>query len=234
MDDVTRPSIPDSWWSVHQNAPLAEPGIVRSAVHGPELEGYGGVFALFRNGGVTVSCPPDVVAAVEGLLTDRAAVLEPEGFIAAVRGITARVIGPAYIGYAEKLVTQDPQAARNLLAGDGPAVYALQRACDPNEWDHGGSAMGQPLSGVFDGGMLAALAGYEVWGGKIAHISVITHPDVRGRGHGRSVVAHAAARAAKAGLLPQYRTLEANAPSIAVAEALGFIRYGCSVAVRLG
>jgi predicted GNAT family acetyltransferase len=83
------------------------------------------------------------------------------------------------------------------------------------------------------GERVAALAGYEVWGSTIAHISVITHPDFRSRGFGRSAVAHLAGRAMAAGLLPQYRTLQSNRASIRVAEALGFHFYATSTAVRL-
>jgi predicted GNAT family acetyltransferase len=90
-----------------------------------------------------------------------------------------------------------------------------------------------PASGVFAGGDLVALAGYEVLGSTIAHISVITHPAFRGRGFGRSTVSHLARVALAAGLVPQYRTLESNRASIRVAESLGFVHYASSVAVRL-
>jgi predicted GNAT family acetyltransferase len=70
-------------------------------------------------------------------------------------------------------------------------------------------------------------------GGTSSHIAVITHPDFRGRGYGRSAVAHLAARALAAGLLPQYRTLVANHSSIHVAQSLGFELYATSMAVRL-
>jgi hypothetical protein len=35
------------------------------------------------------------------------------------------------------------------------------------------------------------------------------------------------------GLVPQYQTLDSNRPSIQVAQTLGFVRYGTSMAVRL-
>jgi predicted GNAT family acetyltransferase len=81
--------------------------------------------------------------------------------------------------------------------------------------------------------VLAVVAGYEVWGGSIAHISVIVRPGFRGRGFARAAVAHVAARAVEAGLLPQYRTLESNRASIRIAKSLGFEPYAQSMAIRL-
>jgi predicted GNAT family acetyltransferase len=89
------------------------------------------------------------------------------------------------------------------------------------------------VAGVFADGVLAAAAGYEVWGETIAHIAVVTHPAFRGRGLGAAAVSRIAAEAVERGLLAQYRTLEANAPSLAIADRLGFQPYARSLAVRL-
>ena len=43
----------------------------------------------------------------------------------------------------------------------------------------------------------------------------------------------AAQHALSAGLVPQYRTLKANAPSMKIAQRIGFSEYGFSVYVRL-
>lgn len=118
-------------------------------------------------------------------------------------------------------------------AGRRGALDALKQSCDASEWDHGGSSIDCPSSGVFAGGRLVAVASYQVWGDVIAHLSIVTHPGYRSRGFGRSAVAHLAERAIAAGLLPQYRTLESNGASVRVAEALGFCRYATSMAVRL-
>ena len=86
---------------------------------------------------------------------------------------------------------------------------------------------------MFSGECLIALAGYKSWGNVIAHISIITHPDFRGHGHGRAAVAHAMNQAVSDGLIPQYQTLDSNGPSIEIASALGFSRYARSLAIRL-
>ena len=82
-------------------------------------------------------------------------------------------------------------------------------------------------------GELTALAGDATWNDEIAHIAVVAAPYWRGAGHATAAVAAAARHAIDAGLLPQYRTLVANEPSMAIARRLGFERYGSSVFVRL-
>ena len=146
------------------------------------------------------------------------------------------VVGPAAVRCADRGTFRPITAegsVRTLAPEDEPAVARLRAASPPVEWEHGGSEIVHPQAGAFAGDELVALAGYETWGNRIAHISVITHPAHRGRGLGTAVVSHVAVLALDRRLVPQYRTLEANAPSIAIAERLGFEPYARSLAVRL-
>ena len=227
-------SVADRYWAGHLGcAPdelFAEP--VRHLIHGGELAGYGGVFALFRGDAAMVSFPPDCVPGILLRLSDLFPHYTPEGLAAALSPVASRVIGPAWIGYAEEIGPAG-HPARVLGPEDSAALHSLQQACDATEWEHGGSAIENVCSGGFVNGQLIALAGYEVWGGTIAHISIITHPGFRSHGYGRSAVAHAARQALATGLLPQYRTLESNLASIRIAASLGFHTYATSMAVRL-
>lgn len=199
--------------------------------HGDRLADYNGIFALFRDGKASISHPQDHSKVLRSCLPE--ALFSPDQFAGSFPGKV--VIGPAYIGYAETVPPNPGPLARALDAGHLADAAALREACSGSEWDHGGSEVGEVVaSGVFVDRQLAALAGYEVWDGTIAHISVVTHPAHRGKGHGRAAVADLARRAMAAGLLPQYRTLQANAPSLRIAESLGFVHYATSVAVRLG
>ena len=222
-----------SYWASHfgcsAESLFAQP--LHIVTHGADLADYHGIFALFRSGAAAVSFPPGCVKSLRHLLP--IVPVTPDRFADAFVGSSFTVIGPAYIGYAEA-VHPSPHPVRSLTEHDISAARALRAACTETEWEHGGSLGGEhPSSGVFVGSKLVALAGYEVWGGAIAHISVITHPASRGRGFGRSAVAHVASTALVAGLIPQYRTLESNRASIRIAESLGFIHYASSVAVRL-
>jgi len=222
-----------SYWASHlgcsTEALFAQPLLIVS--HGPDLADYDGIFALFRGGSAAVSFPPDCVESLRHLLPSQP--FTPASFAAAFGGSSFTVIGPAYIGYAE-VTRSASHPVRSLTGRDASAAEALRAACPESEWEHGGSLVGEhPSSGVFVGSDLVALAGYEVWGSSIAHLSVVTHPAFRGRGFGRSAVAHLARAALAAGLVPQYRTLESNRAAIRIAESLGFFHYATSVAVRL-
>ena len=199
--------------------------------HGGELTNYNGVVALARGQRIVASTPPDRID-LKDLL---AGIVDPS--LSAVhmvlQPVASRVIGPAFIGYADE-VREIASEAVSLGATHVAAVDALRFSCLPEEWEHGGTDVTScPASGVFERGRLVALAGYEIWGGAIAHISVLAHPQFRARGFGKCAVAHIARRAMGAGLVPQYRTLESNLPSLRIARDLGFVHYATSVAFRL-
>lgn len=65
---------------------------------------------------------------------------------------------------------------------------------------------------------------------------IVTHAAHRGRGHARAALAVVTRLVIERGLVAQYRTLESNAPSLALALArrLGFERWATSLAIRLG
>lgn len=179
--------------------------------------------------------PEGCDTALRSLLTEPQKITSPTRLATLLGDVAKLVIGPAYIGYATE-VTPPAQPVRALdTAADayGPAIDELRAHCPEDEWSHGGAAKEHPCSGAFVGNRLVSLASYEVWAGGIAHLSVITHPHFRNRGFGLSVVAHIAARALQEGLLPQYRTLEANRSSKRIAERLGFEEYATSVAARV-
>jgi GNAT superfamily N-acetyltransferase len=204
----------------------------RIVTHGRDFTGYDGVFALFRGSASIVSVPPEQEAVIRVQLSAQNGSVSPLLLATMLADIAGLIIGPAAIGYAPT-VSLPSHPVRDLGPGDLEARDALRQACTPQEWEHGGGAKEDPACGVFVEGRLAALASYEVWGRAIAHISIVTHPAHRRHGYGRSAVAHIARRALACGLLPQYRTLESNRPSMHIARSLGFQIYARSMAIRL-
>ena len=61
---------------------------------------------------------------------------------------------------------------------------------------------------------------------RLADLGVITLPEFRGRGLARATVLAMAADALERGYEPQYRCQLDNAPSVALALASGFRRFG--------
>jgi RimJ/RimL family protein N-acetyltransferase len=202
------------------------------------LGDYHGIFLFRRGRALIISVPPAVHAIylarfagfTAGAFDDVAALTKQ------IPAAISRVIGPAWVRYADAgtFMPHQPSAGRLLTDADESAFRLLHAACPPMDWVHGGSVFGSHLSaGQFIGDTLVALAGYERWGEQIAHIAVVTHPDYRGRGYGTAAVSVLAETVLAQGLIPQYRTLRANVPSMAIAAALGFVAYAESVAVRL-
>jgi GNAT superfamily N-acetyltransferase len=227
-------SIAHAYWASHFGCSPDElfTKPFRLLTHGGELTDYDGAYALFRGDAVMASIPRDGAGTLRSLLSGLSQGCAPGEFAAALTSVSTMVLGPAYLGYAAT-VSQPDHPVRALGFNDAAALLALQQACSAADWESGGSPIEHSCSGVFVDRQLVTVAGYEVWGGPIAHISIVTHPGFRNRGYGRSAVAHLAHRVLCAGLLPQFRTLESNIASIRIAESLGFHPYAVSMAVRL-
>jgi RimJ/RimL family protein N-acetyltransferase len=204
-----------------------------------ELGHYRGIYCYRREGAALASVPPDELAhwatRLRGLSAEQ---LLEAGVMAERAGVApAHLVGPAVIAYADvETLRPLPTAGTRLLsASDEEAHAALQDACPPLEWQHGGSEFGLlPLAGRFARGELVALAGYEVWGDRIAHIAVVTHPAHRGKGYGAEAVSLLAENVIARGMIAQYRTLRANTPSLRLGASLGFAAYAETLAIRLG
>jgi GNAT superfamily N-acetyltransferase len=198
---------------------------------------YAGCHLMEFGGAPVVSLPVEELesngAAIEQW---RAGVLRHPGLVEGVFGqrVAARV-GPAYIGYTDRKHFRPVSlgTARWLTDDDEEAVHALRENCAVEEWEHGGSeSRPTEMVGAFKGHELAALASYQIWGEQIAHIAIVTHPAFRGQGYATAAVSCLTLKVLERMLVPQYRTLEGNAPSMAVASRLGFIRYGTSMVLR--
>jgi GNAT superfamily N-acetyltransferase len=210
----------------------------RVVTHGLAMQDYHGVFGLFEasSGHAVISVPVALADSLMPLLEPVLSACTPAALARALEPVAARVIGPAVIQYVSEVTGAEPSTGiqtRPLGAGDAAAVASLRTAVTSEEWKHGGSDLTQPCFGAFVKDELLALAGYEIWGGAIAHIAVVSRTDHRGLGCGRAVVQQAALHALAAGLLPQYRTLMSNASSLRIAARLGFEPYAVSLAVRL-
>jgi GNAT superfamily N-acetyltransferase len=231
----------DTWWArdfAMEPSALRPP---RTTVqeHAGRLVGATGIWILVIGEFPVVSMPPNVLHALRrtaeawsrSLVADSAALVDA---IAPFQSV--KVVGPAVIAYGTRdtLDLSSAQRARPLSASDAAAVDAFRADCTDEEWEHGGGrASDAGRFGAFDeDGRLGSLTSYVVWD-RLAHVSVITRRACRGHGFGRAAVARAATHAIEAGLVPQYRTLVSNVPSMQLARRLGFREYGFSVYVRL-
>ena len=234
--------IADSWWARDFACDPKElrPPTTRVQEHTGDLTGNQGIWILVIGPCPLVSMPAAILPRLseQAASWSRSTLENPTALgqqLASV--IDGKIIGPAFIGYATEdcLRSDAAKTARQLDERDRDAVEKLCTKCSAEEWEHGGSEFGKdPAFGAFDvDGSLVAMARFEIWHGKIAHMSLVTDRDRRARGHGAAAVALAARHALNSGLLPQYRTLKSNSASIRLAEKLGFEEYGFTVYVRV-
>jgi GNAT superfamily N-acetyltransferase len=195
------------------------------------------VFVLELDAAPVISVPPEHLAALAACSSSElvADALRSGEVFRRLLAPGGRVIGPALLHYLERDPALVSQADVRALGPRDQATFdRLKAACSADDFEPKGFSPELPATfGAFDGGELLAIAASRVWAGAIAHLSVVAHPGARGRGHGSAVTSAAALHARRAGLLPQYRVLEQNTPSVCVARKLGFERYGWTLAVRL-
>ena len=147
----------------------------------------------------------------------------------------ATVIGPAYHGAVES-VSATPVYGCQITEVDPATLerFAALADTDPEGWRDG--SFGGRCEAVFGAvlrGREAALCNFKIDGAGGARIGVFTAPAFRGRGIGRAVASTCAAMAIERGYLALWQTLESNAGSVRLAEAIGFRRAGNHLALRL-
>jgi GNAT superfamily N-acetyltransferase len=229
-----------AFWAAHlgcRDVQLAQPGttVVRN---GPDLAGYRGATVILRPPACVLAVPEDWYEPVAGAVGLRppsevfdATVLR-QVFGAAVD----RVVGPAWLGYADASDHRPaPTRGTRLLTGqDLPELRRLAAACGPAAWEHSGiDPERPPVFGCFAGDALVAAGTLERWGDQLLQVGIVTDPAHRGRGYGKAVVSAMTAHGLALGGVVQYRTLQANLPSVGIARALGFQRFAQTLAIRL-
>ncbi|MGI5182864.1 GNAT family N-acetyltransferase [Dactylosporangium sp. CA-152071] len=196
--------------------------------------GWVGVVAL---GGAAVATAPDegaadlVRRALDGLpvpaMTDPVAV--------SGRLPVGAVLGPATLAFCDAARFRPAGAGSGAVvavgAGDAGVCGLLGRVPAADAGEAGLDEITSPAYVVRAGDDVVAAAGYRVWEGAVAHVSVLTAPAERGRGLARLVAGAAVAGALDAGLLPQWRARPV--PSRRVARALGFVELGSQLSIRL-
>jgi len=217
-------------WATHQGITLS----------GNSLQP--GIFAFRRGEFVRIAAAPWKLENIrDEILNKKLTTIFSKGFWKKyLPEMCGKVIGPALLYYADSPPEEwksfkAPQGMmlRGLAAMDARAFAELASALSKKEYEHCGLEFGpHPMWGVFLNKQLLAVAGYDAWPGRIAHIGVAVHPDFRGQKLGR-LVAMAAARGAMARKrIVQYRTHADNTGSVGIAKALGLELFAETIYVR--
>ena len=159
------------------------------------------------------------------------ALTDPDRFRAALPVVD--LLGPATLAYLdEREFRPAGSVAVDEIPRDHPDLAALVASVsDADAQECGLRGITSPAFVVRDGTRTVAAAGYEWWPGGMAHICVLTAPDLRGRGLARVVASAAVADGLRNGFLPQWRARPE--PSRRVARALGFRQLGSQLSARV-
>jgi GNAT superfamily N-acetyltransferase len=208
--------------------------------HGAAFGSYNGVYALsgVAEGALVISVPPGEHARVSDALRDRSPsdVFDAGRIAALFAGRVERIIGPASLAYVDDATFVPAATAapvRLLEQDDRSAIDALRDACDAEEWEHGDVVLGRnPVYGAFEDDRLASVVSWEDRG-TVANVGMVTHPSRRGLGLARAAASAVTVDLLRGGAMPQWQTLLANEPSIAVGRSLGYVELYRSIAIRL-
>lgn len=141
------------------------------------------------------------------------------------------VLGPATLAYLDPGDFRPQYGEAVIQPPDEEIRHFLAAASRPDLEESGLAEITSPPFAVRDQGQVAAAAGYRHWPGRVAHISVVTSSQTRGRGLGRLVASGAVKHAIGEGLLPQWRARSES--SRRIARTLGFQELGSQICIRL-
>ena len=117
-----------------------------------------------------------------------------------------------------------PASGEELPNADEAGLRALMRAANEEDRVRGEvNAQDDFTCCIVENGRMLAAAGAVVEGG-LADISVLVHPDARGRSLGARCVSALIRKIRKADLETLYRAEENNLPSMRLAEKIGLVR----------
>jgi GNAT superfamily N-acetyltransferase len=226
----------DLFWSAELALP---PGFQPKAheVHVIAQELYSGVQFFQREDWLVIAAPPQRVTPITEWV--RGATVSEVFHVGFVEQMllpdVGKIIGPAHVAYADDTQFHPSPAVscRMLTAADGEIMHALAASLSRAELEQSGFDADEFTAfGAFADGTLCAVANYQVWEPRIAHITVATHPDHRRRGHARAAVSGLAKHAFAQGLVLQYRALAANTHSLTLGRSFGFRHYCSTIYAR--
>ncbi|MHA7261964.1 GNAT family N-acetyltransferase [Arthrobacter sp. TMN-37] len=149
-----------------------------------------------------------------------------------------RGLGEAQLYFSDTLPALE--ALRSAaVSSDREFVEGLERMCPPDDVSEAGLGGLEHRFVLVDDSrpeepVPLAGAGYEPWAGILAHLSVLTAPQHRGRGLAARIASVAVEEAMAAGFVPQWRARVDNPASQRAARRTGFSFGGTQTTVTLG
>jgi GNAT superfamily N-acetyltransferase len=155
----------------------------------------------------------------------------PQGWTLIRGGVLSQMICAAPADSAPITLTRGEEF-RNLTAADVPAMVELAELTEPGPFRERTIELG-PFFGIFQSGRLLAMAGERTHLPEFVEVSAVcTHPDARGRGYARMLIATVMDEIRQRGKTPYLHSFAHNYSAIRVYESLGFtLRRNLELAV---
>ncbi|MFB6186191.1 MAG: hypothetical protein ABEI06_03865 [Halobacteriaceae archaeon] len=231
MQDRSYRTVQKHWGEILGCDPsmVLSPGIMVTAWERDAVE-----FLIWEKGGI-IGAPPTITETLDDYnlelsydlsIEDVSQLMDPIGEI-------DDILGPQFVGYCDKTTFKPTDSKAQSVAPE--TLQSLQNACSESEWNQSGIQLNdtqRPTFAVLEDER--PIAGSQIISAHgVAGLALITHPEFRDQGHGKSAAVKAINVAYEQNLLPEYRTLECWESSIAVANGLGFEQVARSILVKL-
>lgn len=242
-DGYSRPMQADSWarvqgwWADLFGCGKAQLWQGLSVTKHAGLTGYEGIFVAHRSTGCHVSLPSWVDARTRESLSQQgmSRITDPDFWMQLPETAALSVIGPSVHSYTDgaSWIAPTKSATDAVIEAPRDQLEGLRFAMDPADWGEGGFADGASrFFALRVAGEVVAAANLTEFLDGPADIGVVVHPEFRGRGLGLAVAAAATSYALEEVGVARWRARVTNAPSRAMAAALGFEDYCHQMAIR--
>lgn len=157
-----------------------------SVPHGT-LRGYKGIIAFRHGDACVVSSPADLVPVLHTSLERvSASIAFSTSYLESLLGSRVdRIIGPGWVGLIAEtdFLPQHGPETRALTGEDIPLIQSFLASCPQQDVEVSSMEPDRHLMfGSFVNGALGAISNYEVLGGCVAHIGILTAPPFRRQG----------------------------------------------------
>lgn len=175
--------------------------------------------------------PAALLALADGRGDDDLA--EPSGLLAVAAdepGARASVV--AALAYTDDFVNH-PDLPTAAIADDPDLLTELESGCPPDDVEDAAVGAAERWFVLVRDDVPVAAAGYTVWGGLVATLTVLAALDERGTGAGGLIAAAATNDALESGFVPEWRTRSIAGRRRRLASRLGYQHVGTQTTVQL-
>lgn len=207
--------------------------------HLGSLREYCGIYCFYNGTTCIISAPTEYVSEIKLATTEfgPSEAFDAELLTRLSRAENYKIIGPAYQGYVDKssFIEQQTHDVVDLVNEHHlDALEEFRLSCNETEWAHSDIELHrQPILARFYDGKIVAAGSWREESKDILSLGIISHPNHRGKGHGKAVVSALTSKGLKTDAIMHFQTLNSNRASVELARSLGYKELASTVAIRI-